>query len=220
MLSVVLRDLEANSRRFIEAHKGFDEAAARSDSDMHELSEAQTYCQLHLEAAFNSGRRLADRFAEVLRPLICENVGSLSPKFASLAKAMRGDLSMQKVLVDTAILRRAFTDHVEWFEILRAETDGPKGLRDVLVHQPVYIVVSAVRIRGGPLEIAARLHGGRGRLVRKDELFATLRKVVSGLCGFWTVICESTGIEEGYRAQGGMWIPGDRKAVVGFWPEI
>jgi len=84
LLEVVLRDLDTNSRRFLEAQQGLERAAASSDNNLRdhyveEISESQTYCQLSLEAAFSSARRLADRFADVVRPLIFEHIGSLSP---------------------------------------------------------------------------------------------------------------------------------------------
>lgn len=225
-LAVCLRDLHREVREVRPLVATWDAPASSTrDEALGRQQEGLDRLAILLIAGFTLLRRLTDELLDASRPFLFEHWHS-APRQMKGAKtqAAQGNLQDLKPICDLRVLNDALTNRTGWFEQLRQDD----GLRDILVHKPHVLQVSAQgKSQTGQNDIEWRL---TAHLVREQpktgagvsviDLFPALLECVDGACIFMERLVASVGSLRGYGQGDFKFLSGRASDTVGCWPPI
>jgi len=190
---------------------------------------------LFIDLAYVYLRRLADRLARALRPLLFPDIkfGSAPMKFSALRELLSNVETANRRLdsgkVDAAMLCSAFFAHSNWYTVLTANPDEEKGIdkgiRDAMEHWSVALQIGQSGCEPDfKMQTSAHLvMRSQGRLLNQNQdLIVELRNGCADLCGLLTGICQSIRLTGNYDRMdyGPTATTGLDEDIVGFWPAI
>jgi hypothetical protein len=210
---------------------GSDPCIDQGDNEKFNSShEARSLIPLYIDLAFVYARRLADHFARAGRYVLFKFPGSAPKEYKNLRLVIadRANLLRLEPICDADILQRAFERHSGWLDNLRDSTAESgalqKGVRDIMEHHPVAVMVHHSKAGDGPWEVLANLGEPGINASFRSGLISTLNAVVADMAGLWTMVCDSVGLQPAER----LWVApyGDALLLTGndddstaFWPE-
>jgi hypothetical protein len=214
-LALSLRELHCLTRL---ACDHFPEVGSMRDTDLDAITEANDMVPLFMDMAFVYLRRLGDRIAGEIRPILFLHWNSVPTKLANWDS---DKLQRNVPLCDFDILCETLQQRMEWFAALREFREGFKGLRDTLEHRRIRFITGTQRVNFERPTYTVNITSLERDVDVNTELVSRLRKCVSGLCSFMTGLHRSvTGEGEYCRGDEIRLLTGNDDDAVGYWPEI
>ena len=166
-------------------------------------------------------RRAPDLLVKACNPLLFEHWHTIPSKFKDCVEVVH-QFETYKPLCDFAVLREAIDQHSEWFDSLRGMSPitRKKGIRDALEHRPVRFMVSKNQAGSNRPYIEIVLQSTASDVATDEDILCRVRESVAGLCHLMTAIHSTIGVGDPYQWGSQLFLAGDDRDVVGYWPEI
>lgn len=204
-LVVTLRELEALAR-------GVGRWA--DDDDLGQTRAVFEHAPLFVDLAFVYLRRLADRFAQAIDPVLFRDRSSPRSKFRALSEyAMSAEES--DLLVNRERLLEVLSES-SWLERLQRLRE----IRNSLEHDSIYVDIALVTERDPAGVSRHRIDALTSVGPIDDELVQAIREVCSDLCSFLAGVHRLVGYGNEYRSSDELPVPGPDDLVIAFWPPI
>ena len=166
-------------------------------------------------------RRIMDRFAEAISPVLFRNYRSAPKKLHKLIeKAKKHDLQDLDLICDEQKLLEALENHTNWIIKVRGfnEFSDKKGIRDSIEHRTVNLTVSW-HGKSPNTRTELRLFS-HSKDVPRVDLINYLTDILKGLCDLWYRIHLSINWSSCYDRWSSFPVRGNDDLVVSLWPSI